>query len=112
MSKPPTRGKKSASGGKKGSSNSFNFFTAEFSLFMVIAVCFARALRTFLLRIERLGKFDQILEPGIHFLVPLVDRVAYCHSLKEEAIHIPNQQATSRLASVFGFWPIPGVCLD
>ncbi|CAJ1345576.1 unnamed protein product, partial [Effrenium voratum] len=46
--------------------------------------------------IERLGKFDQILEPGIHFLVPLVDRVAYCHSLKEEAIHIPNQQAITK----------------
>lgn len=46
--------------------------------------------------VERLGKFHQVLEPGLHFLVPVVDKVAYAHSLKEEAIHIPNQQAITK----------------
>lgn len=46
--------------------------------------------------IERLGKFQKVLDPGIHFLVPMVDRVAYAHSLKEEAIAIPNQQAITK----------------
>lgn len=43
--------------------------------------------------IERFGKFNSILEPGLHFLIPVVDKIAYVHSLKEEAFPIPNQQA-------------------
>jgi regulator of protease activity HflC (stomatin/prohibitin superfamily) len=43
--------------------------------------------------VERLGKFSRVLSPGLHFLIPLVDRIAYVHSLKEEAVNIPNQQA-------------------
>jgi len=46
--------------------------------------------------VERLGKFHQVLDPGLHFLVPVVDRVSYAHSLKEEAIAIPNQQAITK----------------
>ncbi|MBL7812324.1 MAG: paraslipin [Bacteroidetes bacterium] len=41
--------------------------------------------------IERLGKFHEVLQPGISFIVPFVDRVAYKHSLKETAIDIPEQ---------------------
>mmetsp|Transcript_137315 Transcript_137315/g.342386 ORF Transcript_137315/g.342386 Transcript_137315/m.342386 type:complete len:458 (+) Transcript_137315:90-1463(+) len=46
--------------------------------------------------VERLGRFHKVLEPGLHFLIPLVDRVAYAHSLKEESIPIPNQQAITK----------------
>jgi regulator of protease activity HflC (stomatin/prohibitin superfamily) len=46
--------------------------------------------------VERLGKFHKVLEPGLHFLIPLADRVAYVHSLKEEAVMIPNQQAITK----------------
>jgi len=46
--------------------------------------------------IERLGKFHKVLEPGLHFLIPLVDRIAYAHSLKEESLPIPNQQAITK----------------
>ncbi|CDJ59103.1 SPFH domain / Band 7 family domain-containing protein, putative [Eimeria maxima] len=46
--------------------------------------------------VERFGRFHRVLTPGLHFLIPLVDRLAYIHSLKEEALTIPNQTAITR----------------
>jgi regulator of protease activity HflC (stomatin/prohibitin superfamily) len=41
--------------------------------------------------IERLGKFAGVLEAGFHILTPFVDLIRYKHSLKENAIDIPEQ---------------------
>jgi len=41
--------------------------------------------------VERLGKFDRALTPGLSLLVPFVDRVAYKHSLKEVPLDVPSQ---------------------
>ena len=45
--------------------------------------------------IEKLGKFDRVLQPGLNFIIPIIDRVAYKHSLKEEAIDVTAQTAIS-----------------
>ncbi|KAF6816673.1 stomatin family protein [Colletotrichum sojae] len=43
--------------------------------------------------VERMGKFNRILDPGLAILVPFIDRIAYVKSLKEIAIEIPSQSA-------------------
>jgi len=41
--------------------------------------------------VERLGKFHQVLEPGLNVIIPFVDRVAYRHSLKEVPADVAEQ---------------------
>ncbi len=40
---------------------------------------------------ERLGKYAGTLTPGLNFVVPFIDRVAYKHSLKEIPLDVPSQ---------------------
>lgn len=46
--------------------------------------------------IERLGKYHATLAPGLNFLVPFIDRVAYRHSLKEIPLDVPSQVCITR----------------
>lgn len=46
--------------------------------------------------IERLGKYVKTLEAGFHLLIPFVDRVAYSHTLKENALDVPRQACVTR----------------
>ena len=46
--------------------------------------------------VERFGKYDKTLGPGLHALIPFMDRVAYVHDLKEEAIDVPPQECFSK----------------
>ena len=46
--------------------------------------------------IERLGKYSTTLEAGFHILTPFIDRVAYKHTLKEQAVDVPPQQCITR----------------
>ncbi|MCU0957977.1 MAG: paraslipin, partial [Hydrogenophaga sp.] len=46
--------------------------------------------------VERLGKYQATLAPGLNFLVPFVDKVAYKHSLKEIPLDVPEQVCITR----------------
>lgn len=46
--------------------------------------------------LERLGKYNGTLTPGLNFVVPFVDRVAYKHLLKEVPLDIPSQVCITR----------------
>jgi len=41
--------------------------------------------------VERLGRYQGILEPGLNLIIPFLDRVAYVHSLKEVPLDVPEQ---------------------
>lgn len=41
--------------------------------------------------VERLGRYDRTLTPGLKFVVPFIERVAYKHSLKEVPLDVPSQ---------------------
>jgi regulator of protease activity HflC (stomatin/prohibitin superfamily) len=46
--------------------------------------------------VERLGKYTGTLMPGLNFLIPFVDKVAYKHLLKEVPLDIPSQVCITR----------------
>mmetsp|Transcript_611 Transcript_611/g.914 ORF Transcript_611/g.914 Transcript_611/m.914 type:complete len:335 (-) Transcript_611:186-1190(-) len=46
--------------------------------------------------IERLGKYTRTLSAGWYIMIPFVDKIAYVHSLKEQALVIDRQSAITR----------------
>jgi regulator of protease activity HflC (stomatin/prohibitin superfamily) len=45
---------------------------------------------------ERLGKYHDTLTPGLNFVVPFIDKIAYKHSLKEIPLDVPSQVCITR----------------
>jgi len=77
------------------------FNETVFVVILVIAVIFvARAVKVVPQQhawvVERLGRYDRTLTPGLNFLVPFVDRAAYQHSLKEIPLDVPSQVCITR----------------
>lgn len=46
--------------------------------------------------VEKLGRYDRKLEPGLNFLIPYIERASYRHGLKEQAIDIHQQAAITK----------------
>jgi regulator of protease activity HflC (stomatin/prohibitin superfamily) len=46
--------------------------------------------------VERLGRYDRTLAPGLEFVFPFFERVAYKHSLKEVPLDVPSQVCITR----------------
>lgn len=62
---------------------------------LIVVIAILRSIRIVpakkVLVVERLGKYSSTLEAGFHLLIPFIDKVAYEHSLKEQAIDVPSQ---------------------
>ena len=41
--------------------------------------------------VERLGKYRRTLKPGLQFVLPLVDKIAYVDTIRERVLDIPPQ---------------------
>src|SRR5450631_2063735 len=65
------------------------------ALFVVAVIVVIKAIRVVpqqhALVIERLGRFHAVLAPGLNFVIPFVDRVAYKHDLREIPFDVPSQ---------------------
>ena len=46
--------------------------------------------------VERLGRYAGTLDAGFHILIPFLDIIRYRHSLKEQAVDIPEQICITR----------------
>jgi regulator of protease activity HflC (stomatin/prohibitin superfamily) len=69
-------------------------------LFVIAAIFVVRAVKVVPQQhawvVERLGKYHATLTPGLNFLIPFVDRVAYRHNLKEIPLDVPSQVCITR----------------
>lgn len=46
--------------------------------------------------VERLGRYEKTLGPGIHLLIPFIDRVAYAIDRRETALEVPPQECFTK----------------
>lgn len=69
-----------------------------FGIFVIAVVAIITLIKTFVIVpqenawvIENLGKYKKTLGPGLHIVIPVIQKVAYRHTLKEEVIDVPPQ---------------------
>ncbi len=72
------------------------FFVLVFAVLIVVARTAVVVPQQSAFVVERLGRFNAVLQAGFHILVPFVDVIRYRHSLKEAAIDIPAQVCITR----------------
>ena len=46
--------------------------------------------------VQRLGKYHQTLKPGLNFVIPYIDEVAYKVTTKDIVLDIPSQEVITR----------------
>jgi len=76
-----------------------------FTVILILLIIFALFVFTSTIKIvpqksafivERLGKYRGTLEAGLHILLPFIDRIAYKHSLKEQALDVSSQTCITK----------------
>ena len=65
------------------------------ALFVVALIVIVRAIRVVPQQhawvVERVGRFYAVLDPGLNFVIPFVDRIAFRHDLREIPLDVPSQ---------------------
>jgi len=73
----------------------FGFSLVTLVIFVVILIGIVKAIRVVPQQrawvVERLGRFYGVLAPGLNFVVPFLDRIAYRHDLRETPLDVPPQ---------------------
>ena len=61
--------------------------------------------------VENFGRYTRTLQPGLHILVPVMERVGHRMNMKEQVIDIPSQDVITRdnaMVRVDGVDLLPG----
>ncbi|MCY4177736.1 MAG: SPFH/Band 7/PHB domain protein, partial [Endozoicomonadaceae bacterium] len=45
--------------------------------------------------VERFGRFTRLLSPGLHILIPFIDRVGFRQNMMEQVLDVPPQTVIS-----------------
>ena len=75
-------------------------FSFPVILFVLVVVVLQRAIkfvpqnRAYV--IQRFGKFKEVQDAGLNFVVPFIDKIAADRSLKETAVNVPSQSAITK----------------
>lgn len=76
------------------------FWTTTLGLALVLIIALFRATTVVPQRqafvVELLGKYARTFDAGLHLLVPFLERIAYRHTLKEQAIDVPAQSCITK----------------
>ena len=76
-----------------------------YSIFVVVALVLAVALvfmgvktvpQGFEYTVERFGRYTRTLRPGLHLIVPLVDRIGQRQNVMEQVTDVPSQEIITR----------------
>jgi regulator of protease activity HflC (stomatin/prohibitin superfamily) len=78
----------------------FGSISFSFIVFIVAAIVVIRSVRVVPQQtayvVERLGRYRETLQPGLNFIIPFVDRLAYKHDLREITMDVPSQVCITR----------------
>ncbi len=88
-----------------GYEDSFNFAISGFTIFALLLIVFAGSAlwstvkivpQGFNYTVESFGRYTRTLAPGLHILIPVVERVGHYVNMKEKVIDIPSQDVITR----------------